>query len=82
LSRSENSKRSNMQPIEYFTTKELLDELRKRFDEIVFVGYANKTSKDDNYTFFMKGSMHSVHGLAAMMQKMIQGAAQNAEEEE
>lgn len=74
MSHSRNSKRSNMQPIEYFTTKELLDEIRKRFDDVVFVGYTSKTDKDDNYTFFMKGSIHSVHGLASMMHQMLEGA--------
>lgn len=74
MSHSRNSKKSNMQPIEFFTTKELLDEIRKRFDDVVFVGYASKTTKDDNYTFFMKGSIHSVHGLASMMQQMLEGA--------
>jgi hypothetical protein len=58
--------------IEYFSTKDLLKEVQKRFDDVLFVGYMNKTTDNDHYTFFFKGSCHGVVGLADMVKRVME----------
>lgn len=53
-------------PLEFFQTKDILDELRKRFDDAIFVGYQAKTNTISDYVMFIQGSHHGVMGLLAM----------------
>lgn len=62
----------SISPIEYFSTKDLIHELQKRFDDVLFVGYLNKTTANDHYTFFFKGSCHGVVGLAEMAKNVME----------
>jgi hypothetical protein len=61
-----------LSPIEYFSTKDLLREIQRRFDDVLFVGYMSKTSDNDHYTFFFKGSCHGVIGLAEMVKNVME----------
>jgi hypothetical protein len=63
---------NDLSPIEYFSTKCLLQEVQKRFDDVLFVGYLNKTTENDHYTFFFKGSCHGVIGLADMVKNVME----------
>jgi len=53
-------------PLEFAQTKDLLDELRRRFDDALFVGYQEKTNTLSDYVMFMQGSHHGVLGLLSM----------------
>jgi hypothetical protein len=55
-----------MQPLEFFQTKDLLEELRRRFDDAIFVGYQSKTNTISDYVMFIQGSHHGVMGLLTM----------------
>lgn len=61
-----------LSPIEYFSTKDLLREMQRRFDDVLFVGYINKTTDDDHYTFFFKGSCHGILGLSDMVKRVME----------
>jgi|688.fasta_scaffold621213_2 hypothetical protein len=54
------------QPLEFFQTKDLIDELRRRFDDAIFVGYQEKTNTISDYVMFLQGSHHGVLGLMGM----------------
>jgi lipid A disaccharide synthetase len=62
-------------PIEYITTKELVDELKKRFDEMAFIGFAVKTSKEDGYSICIKSTMHGAFGLINVLAKAAEAEA-------
>jgi hypothetical protein len=53
-------------PIDYLTTPELINELRNRFDEMVFIGYRRK-NKEDNYVIRVKASVHGTYGLLEVL---------------
>lgn len=56
-------------PIEFVDTKELVKELKSRFDELVFVGYSNKGSRHNNYHLAFKTSMHGAYGLIEVLKQ-------------
>jgi hypothetical protein len=60
------SEQKQPHPLEYYQTKDLLNELRKRFDDAVFIGYQEKTNTLSDYVMFLKGSHHGVSGLIGM----------------
>lgn len=53
-------------PLEFAQTKDLLDEIRRRFDDVLFVGYQEKTNTLSDYVLFLQGSHHGVLGLLSM----------------
>lgn len=54
-------------PLEYMDTDELLHELKKRFDEMMFIGYKAKTKQEDNYSIMVKSTMHGSFGLIEVL---------------
>lgn len=58
-----------MSPIEYMTTEELLKELKKRFDELLFVGYNSKTKGEDSYKIAVKATLHGSFGLIEILSR-------------
>jgi hypothetical protein len=56
----------NKTPLEFHQTKDLLEELRRRFDDAVFIGYQAKTHTISDYVMFLQGSHHGVMGLIEM----------------
>jgi len=54
------------QPLEFYQTKDLINELRRRFDDAIFVGYQEKTNTISDYVMFLQGSHHGVLGLMGM----------------
>jgi hypothetical protein len=61
-------------PLEFTQTRDLLDELRRRFDDAVFVGYQEKTHTISDYVLFIQGSHHGVIGLIGMAGKAAERA--------
>jgi Fe-S oxidoreductase len=61
------------------TTEELLHELKKRFDEMLFIGYEIKNKKGgDTYHISCKATMHGGFGLVEVLTRAIE--AQEDEE--
>lgn len=56
-------------PIEYMETQELLHELKRRFDEMLFIGYAASTKHIDNYTINIKGPLHGTFGMIEVLRR-------------
>jgi lipid A disaccharide synthetase len=54
-------------PIEYMETDELLQELKKRFDELMFIGYKQQTKREDSYQIAVKSSLHGSYGLIEVL---------------
>lgn len=57
------------------TTEELITELKKRFDEIAFIGFAVKSKKEDGYMICFKTSMHGAFGLTHILSKAAEAEA-------
>jgi hypothetical protein len=62
-------------PIEYITTEEIITELKKRFDELAFIGFAVRSKKEDGYTICFKTSMHGAFGLTHILSKAAEAEA-------
>jgi hypothetical protein len=54
-------------PIEFMQTDELIHELKKRFDEMLFIGYSAKTKSEDNYSISVKSTLHGSYGLIEVL---------------
>jgi hypothetical protein len=63
-------------PIEYMETDELILELKKRFDEMLFIGFVAKTKSEDNYSICVKSTMHGSFGLVEVLSNAIQAQAE------
>ncbi len=55
-----------MESIEYFSTKALVAELTKRFDEVVIVAASRRSTKEDDVIMCLGGAYHAILGLLAM----------------
>ena len=55
-----------MESIEYFSTKALVAELTKRFDEVVIVAASRRSAKEDDVIMCLGGAYHAILGLLAM----------------
>lgn len=62
-------------PIEYMETDELIHELKKRFDEMMFVGYHAKKKNEDNYSICVKSTMHGSFGLIEVLKRATEAEA-------
>lgn len=56
-------------PIDYMTNEELLTELKRRFEEMAFVGYTNRKNKEDTYAICVKSSLHGGYGLIEVLKR-------------
>lgn len=63
-------------PIEYMETDELIQELKKRFDEMLLIGYNCKKKNEDNYSICAKSTMHGSYGLIEVLSRAIEAEAQ------
>ena len=69
--------------LNFVTNSELLEEIHKRMDSMIFVGQSSRTKKQDELTAIFKGTLHSCLGLCEVSKLMIvSGEIKNAEEEE
>lgn len=64
-------------PIEFMETDELLHELKKRFDELLFVGYKNKNKGEDNYSIAVKATLHGSYGLIEILTRATDAQAED-----
>jgi hypothetical protein len=48
-------------------TDELLHELKKRYEEMLFIGYRAKGKGEDNYSIAVKASLHGSYGLIEVL---------------
>lgn len=64
-------------PIEYMETDELLQELKKRFDELLFIGYTAKTKSEDSYNIAVKSTLHGSFGLIEVLSRATEAHAED-----
>lgn len=63
-------------PIEFMQTDELIHELKKRFDEMLFIGYSAKTKSEDNYNISVKSTLHGSYGLIEVLTRATDAHAE------
>jgi hypothetical protein len=63
-------------PIEFMETDELLQELKKRFDELLFIGYRAKSKGEDNYSIAVKSTLHGSYGLIEVLTRATDNHAE------
>jgi IS5 family transposase len=63
-------------PIEFMETDELLHELKKRFDEMMFIGFQAKTSSSDSYSISVKSTLHGSFGLIEILSRAAEAQAE------
>lgn len=58
----------------FVPTKELLTEIGKRFDDMVFLGAVRRTPDEDGVVCSVRGPFHACLGLAEMLKEsMLRG---------
>ena len=57
--------------LDFVTNTELLDELHKRMDSMIFVGQASRTKDEDELSAIFKGTLHACLGLCEVSKLMI-----------
>tara|TARA_R100001082_G_scaffold111118_1_gene93474 strand:+ start:1165 stop:1383 length:219 start_codon:yes stop_codon:yes gene_type:complete len=55
-----------MSQLEFIPSDKLILELKKRFDDFVFVGSQKRTGTVDDYVISFKGTYHGILGLCEM----------------
>lgn len=63
-------------PIEFMETDELLHELKKRFDEMMFIGFQSKTNSSDSYSISVKSTLHGSFGLIEILSRAAEAQAE------
>lgn len=63
-------------PIEFMETDELLHELKKRFDEMMFIGFQSKTNSSDSYNISVKSTLHGSFGLIEILSRAAEAQAE------
>jgi len=61
-------------PLEFTSTEDLLKELKIRYDQMLFIGYKNSTSRRTDYHCATNAELHEVIGLAHMAINMAEAA--------
>jgi lipid A disaccharide synthetase len=64
-------------PIEFMETDELIHELKKRFDEMLFIGYQAKKKNEDNYSISVKSTLHGSYGLIEVLTRATDAHAED-----
>jgi len=64
-------------PIEYMDTDELLQELKKRFEEMLFIGYNSKKKGEDCYSIAVKSTLHGSYGLIEVLTRATDAHAED-----
>ncbi len=57
--------------MEFVTTEELIEELKKRHDSVLFVGIVNRASDADQYNLQWRGGTATAVGLARYAEQRI-----------
>jgi hypothetical protein len=65
-------------PLDFYTTKQLFDELSKRFESFVFCGYIDRDDRNYALTFEFKGSAPEVIGVAYMLSSHVKNLVSSA----
>jgi|TARA_R110002020_G_scaffold197481_9_gene398578 hypothetical protein len=61
-----------MHDLRFVPSEELIKELQSRFDEMAFIGAAQRTQKSEDLTISFSGSFHACLGLMEMGRMAIQ----------
>lgn len=64
-------------PIEYMETSELVHELKKRFDEMMFIGFHAKSKSTDNYHIAIKSTLHGAFGMIEVLSRAADAHAED-----
>jgi len=70
-----------MSDLRFTPTDDLIKELQERFDEMIFMGAAQKTQKTEDMTISYSGSYHSCVGLVEIARTAMKGGGYADEEE-
>ena len=70
-----------MSDLRFTATEEMITELQKRFDEMIFLGAAQKTQKTEDMTISYSGSYHACVGLVEIARTAMKGAGYADEED-
>ena len=68
--------------LNFVTNAELLEEIQKRMDSMIFVGQASRTKQQDELSAIFKGTLHACLGLCEVSKLMVISGDMNNEEEE
>jgi len=61
-----------MKDLNFVPSEDLIKELQDRFDEMVFIGAAQRTQKTEDLTISFSGSYHACVGLIEMGRMAVQ----------
>lgn len=61
-------------PLEFVATTDLVDELKSRFDSLLFIGYKDTSTKRADYHVATNAALHEVIGLAQMAVNITEAA--------
>jgi hypothetical protein len=61
-------------PLEFTSTEDLLKELKIRYDQMLFIGYKNSSSKRSDYHCATNAELHEIIGLAKMAVNIAEAA--------
>ena len=61
-----------MGDLNFVSREELIKELQRRFDEMVFIGASQRTQKTEDLTISFSGSYHACVGLMEMGRMAVQ----------
>ena len=70
-----------MSDLRFTPTEEMIKELQERFDEMIFLGAAQKTQKTEDMTISYSGSYHACVGLVEIARAAMKGGGYQDEEE-
>jgi hypothetical protein len=69
-------------PLDFYTTKQLFDELAKRFESFAFCGYIDRDDRNYALTFEFKGSAPEVIGVAYLLSSHVKTLVSASPEQE
>ena len=70
-----------MDDLSFVSSEDMLNELRKRFDESIFVGSMKRTEKVEDLTILFSGSYHSCIGLIEVGRMALQAGGTHDDED-
>jgi len=70
-----------MSDLRFTATEDMIKELQERFDEMIFLGAAQKTQKTEDMTISYAGSYPACVGLVEIARTAMKGGGSQDEEE-
>tara|TARA_R110002050_G_scaffold188495_1_gene322945 strand:+ start:861 stop:1082 length:222 start_codon:yes stop_codon:yes gene_type:complete len=70
-----------MSDLRFTATEEMITELQGRFDEMIFLGAAQKTQKTEDMTISYSGSYHACVGLVEIARAAMKSGGYADEED-